>query len=270
MARKGTFDKLLEPLAWFDENARPEGWFSDELLTEAAGGSYTLVADGGTYSYSGNNANLLFNRLLSADGATYSYAGNNANLTYTPVGSYTLAADGGTYTYSGNNANLRYNRILVADGGTYSYSGNNANLTYAPAAPKVLVAEGGVYSYGGNNANLVFQGGVTRASGGWVRPVKLVYDKKRRKEDEEQLEQAVIEALPAVTDTPESRERRAEIVRSLIRGEKPKIAEKERPSIDLTAIRAEIARQKAILEAEERERRLAYIRQADDEWLMAL
>ena len=58
----------------------------------AAGGAYTLVADGGTYNYSGNNANLLYNLLLTAEGGTYTYSGNNASLIYTPVGSYTLTA----------------------------------------------------------------------------------------------------------------------------------------------------------------------------------
>jgi hypothetical protein len=72
-------------------------------------GAYTLTAAGGTYSYSGNNANLLFNRAIAADTGTYSYTGNNANLTYTPAsGAYTLIADGGVYSYSGNGANLIY------------------------------------------------------------------------------------------------------------------------------------------------------------------
>jgi hypothetical protein len=102
----------------------------------AAAGAFTLVADGGTYTYSGNNATL----------------------TYTTAGAFTLVADGGTYSYSGDNANLLFKRALAADGGTYSYSGNNANLTYTTAGAFVLTAEGGVYSYAGNNANLTFSG----------------------------------------------------------------------------------------------------------------
>ena len=77
--------------------------------------TYTLIADGGTYSYSGDNANLLFNRVL--------------------------AADGGVYSYSGNNATLRVSRVLTADGGTYTYVGNNADLLYSggPTPPPVAV-----------------------------------------------------------------------------------------------------------------------------------
>ena len=98
------------------------------------------------------------NYVLPAEGGVYSYSGNNATLTYTTAGAFTLVADGGTYSYSGNNANLLLKRVLAADGGTYSYTGNNANLTYATVGAFVLTAEGGVYSYSGNNANLSFSG----------------------------------------------------------------------------------------------------------------
>ena len=59
MARKGTFDPQLEPLAWFDTNAIAEGWFADDLIP-APSSSYTLIADGGVYTYSGDNASLLY------------------------------------------------------------------------------------------------------------------------------------------------------------------------------------------------------------------
>lgn len=111
----------------------------------------------------------------------------------------------------------------------------------------------------------------SRPSGGFVgrgRPVKLVYDRKRRKEDEEQLEQAVIEALPAVTDTPESLERRAAIVKSLIRGDKPKLEPKEAVVIDIQAIRREIERQQARLAAEAEWQRQAHIRRKNAEFLL--
>lgn len=51
-------------------------------LSLVTGNSYTLTAEGGTYTYSGNNANLLYNRVLVAEGGTYSYSGNDANLIY--------------------------------------------------------------------------------------------------------------------------------------------------------------------------------------------
>lgn len=52
------------------------------LQSAGGGGSYVLAADGGVYSFSGNNAGLIATRVLSADGGVYSYAGNNADLVY--------------------------------------------------------------------------------------------------------------------------------------------------------------------------------------------
>lgn len=87
------------------------------LFNQPAAGSYTLVAEGGVYSYSGNDATLRFNRVLAADGGTYSYTGNDATLTYTQTGAFVLLADGGVYTYAGDNANLLFSGtpIVVID-----------------------------------------------------------------------------------------------------------------------------------------------------------
>lgn len=48
----------------------------------AGGPTYTLLADGAAYSYSGNDANLPYNRVLLAGGASYIYSGNDATLVY--------------------------------------------------------------------------------------------------------------------------------------------------------------------------------------------
>ena len=93
--------------------------------------TYTLIADGGTYSYSGNNANTLFGRRV--------------------------AADGGTYSYTGNNANTLFGRRVAADGGTYSYSGNNSDLIFVEGSTYTLDADGGTYSYAGNSVNIPFE-----------------------------------------------------------------------------------------------------------------
>jgi len=128
------------------------------LLQNNSSGSYVLLADGGSYSYSGNDATLTYTTAgaftLVADGWTYNYSGNDANLLVNRV----LIADGGVYSYTGNNANLLINRVLISDGGVYSYNGNNADLIYTTSGAFVLTAEGGVYSYVGNDANLSFSG----------------------------------------------------------------------------------------------------------------
>jgi hypothetical protein len=180
VARVGTFDPQLEPRAWFDTQAVPEGWFVEDLLVPA-GGAFTLSADGGTYSYSGNNANTLFNRRL--------------------------VADGGTYTYTGNDANTLFNRRLVADGGVYAYSGNNATLTYTQAGAFVLQADGGVYSYSGNNANLLYSGTpivvIDTHDGDWKRRRKFQEDEEARAKRRQQIQNAyevLLEGRPEVVE----------------------------------------------------------------------
>lgn len=95
---------------------------------------------------------------------------------------------------------------------------------------------------------------IGRRSGGFVRrPVIYV---KNKKTDDEEIIEAVLEALPAV---PIDDGQLRRIVESLVRGKAPRLKARERRFIDLGTIRAEIDRQ----------RRLAFIRQQDDDWLMS-
>lgn len=129
------------------------------LVPYSTAGSYTLVADGATYSYtagdagltlgrrleadgatyaySAGDAGLTLNRRLVADGATYAYTAGDATLVYTPAGSYTLVADGATYTLTAGSANLTVSRRLVAEGATYTYTAGDATLTYSGAQSAV-------------------------------------------------------------------------------------------------------------------------------------
>jgi lipopolysaccharide export system protein LptA len=126
--------------------------FSATATIALPAGAFTLTAEPGVYTYSGNNANVRFNRRIVADPGSYTYSGNNANVLF----NRRLFADPGTYSYSGNNANIVFNRRLVADTGVYTYSGNDATLTYTTLGAYTLTAEPGVYTYSGNNANVLF------------------------------------------------------------------------------------------------------------------
>lgn len=118
----------------------------------SSGGTYTLTADGATFSYMGAAANTLFNRQLSSDGATYSYSGGAASTLY----NRRLSADGAVYAYIGGAASTLYNRRLPADGGAYSYSGAAATLTYTAAGVVyTLNADGAVFGYTGSAASLL-------------------------------------------------------------------------------------------------------------------
>lgn len=117
--------------------------------------AYLLSAASGTFSYSGGDAGLAFNRVLVASGGTFSHTGGDATFTYTPISGddYTLACASGTFSYTGGAAGLAFNRALIAASGTFSYAGGDARL----ARGLVLSAAGGTFSYSGGDATFVFQ-----------------------------------------------------------------------------------------------------------------
>lgn len=116
-------------------------------------GGFTIAADAGSFTYSGNNANTLFNRRLVSETMSQTYSGNNANILFNRK----IVADVGTYTYSGNNANILFNRDIIAEAGSFSYSGNDATLTYTTALNNyTITADTGSFTYSGNNANVLF------------------------------------------------------------------------------------------------------------------
>ena len=93
---------------------------------------------------------------LTAQGGSYTYAGASADLTYTTSGTvYTMTALGGSFSYSGGSAALLRNRKLTAQGATYNYSGGSASLLRGFK----VVAQGGTFSYAGGSADLTYTGG---------------------------------------------------------------------------------------------------------------
>ncbi len=106
-----------------------------------------------------------------------------------------------------------------------------------------------------------------RRSGGFVRPIIYVKDRKPKEEEEAEIAAAVLEALPAVA--PVNPERLKQIVNSLVkRDEAPKLMANERQALDLSAIRDEIERQRERIEAENQARYLAFLQAEDEAWLM--
>lgn len=93
---------------------------------------------------------------LTAQGGSYTYAGASADLTYTTSGTvYTMTALGGSFSYAGGSAALLRNRKLTAQGSTYNYSGGSASLLRGFK----VVAQGGTFSYAGGSADLTYTGG---------------------------------------------------------------------------------------------------------------
>lgn len=118
----------------------------------AAAGSYTLVADPGSYTVTGQDADLRVARNITAEVGSYSYTGTAADL----LKGFRIGLDAGSYSLTGQATTLRYNRIIDAVAGSYTYTGQDATLTYTPATGDYsIVAEAGSYSLTGQDASLV-------------------------------------------------------------------------------------------------------------------
>lgn len=143
---------------------------------------YTLTAESGSYTLTGQNAGLYVTRVITADSGSYTLTGQSASLVASRVltadsGSYTLtgdnaglykqfvlAADSGSCALTGQDANLVVSRVLVADSGTYALSGQDAGLVVS----RVLPAESGSYSLSGQDANLLANRVLVAESGSYA------------------------------------------------------------------------------------------------------
>lgn len=94
---------------------------------------YTLTAQAGAYTYSGQTAILTRSRLLTASA--------------------------GAYVYSGQNAILQRSRLITALAGAYGYAGQDATITKATPGAYTLTALAGSYSYSGQAATITKAGG---------------------------------------------------------------------------------------------------------------
>ena len=113
-------------------------------------GGYTLTAEKGSYTLTGNDASLLADRVFSAEKGSYTLTGYDASLLADRI----LTAEKGSFTLTGNDASLLYGRVLTAEKGSYILTGNDAQLlkTY------ILSAEKGSFTLTGYDAILTWSG----------------------------------------------------------------------------------------------------------------
>ena len=153
---------------------------------QQAGGASTLVAESGSYVYTGTATALERGLVIPAASGSYAYTGTGVDLnrgfTLTAgSGSYSysgtavglfrdlqLAAASGAYVYSGTAVGLLLGSVLAAGSGSYSYTGTAATLTFAGAGEFDLTAESGAYSYTGTAAGLQAGRSLAADSGGYV------------------------------------------------------------------------------------------------------
>jgi hypothetical protein len=82
--------------------------FDGPALFDTRSGAYRLTAAVGSFVFTGNAAVLAAQRVLPAAGGTFSFSGVDANLVYGHAGSYTLLALPASFSLNGISATLRY------------------------------------------------------------------------------------------------------------------------------------------------------------------
>jgi len=116
--------------------------------------SYTLTANAGAYTLSGQTADLTRSKLLTANAGAYTLSGQTADLTWAASSAYTLTANPGAYTLSGQTADLTWASpgayVLTANAGAYTVSGQTASLLKG----NLLTANAGAYTFAGQTADL--------------------------------------------------------------------------------------------------------------------
>lgn len=127
---------------------------------------FTLSAAQGSYTISGQNANLSAIRSLIASHATYTLTGQDATLTKATPGSFVLTANYGEYTWIGEDALADY--AINANYETYLVTGQD--VTFSRSFPQAysLIANSGSYLITGNSARLVWSNEVVSLRGNYT------------------------------------------------------------------------------------------------------
>lgn len=130
--------------------------------------SFSVDAEAGSYSISGQDAGLELGAAVDAESGSYSVSGQDANLEHAALvgaeaGSYVVtgsdagalfsaavAAESGSYVIVGSDASTLLSAIVTADVGSYSIGGQDAALSLSA----VLAAESGLYGISGADADL--------------------------------------------------------------------------------------------------------------------
>jgi len=121
-----------------------------DTAPSSGAGSFTITADSGSYTLTGQSANPLYTRIMAAAQGSYTLTGVAALLVRT--GSYQFTAEAGAYTLVGANALVDVS--MNASSGTYTLTGQAATLTFGSFSNPSLTADAGTYALTGFAANI--------------------------------------------------------------------------------------------------------------------
>ena len=142
-----------------------------------------IIADSGTYAYTGTAANTLFNRKVAADQGSFALAGTDATFSIGAApNNYSITADSVAFALTGTDANLNNNRVLGADAVSFALTGQAAGLAHGYVMPadtlscalsgtdaglrvnRVIVAASGSFNESVTDAGLLYGYAVTADS----------------------------------------------------------------------------------------------------------
>jgi len=151
-------------------NSVGAGWM---LLLNAAASAYTLAADGGGLSTTGQAAGLLAGRRVDAAAGAYAKSGTDAGLLAgrrvaaasggygatgqdaATIAARALAGAGGSFVISGQAAGVLRGYLVQAAFGAYAATGTDATLSHGTPSGSTLTADGGSYALGGQTVELL-------------------------------------------------------------------------------------------------------------------
>jgi hypothetical protein len=123
------------------------------LIGSDALADFEVTAEQGSYTVTGQDADLRKATILTAESGTYSLSGQDVAFSIGGT-NRVMPADTSTYTITGYDAVLTAAYKLTCEHGFYALLGQAANLVYSPPASYTLIAEGGSYSHTGFDAVL--------------------------------------------------------------------------------------------------------------------
>ena len=131
-----------------------------ELEVPNAIQNYTITAQQGSYSISGQSALLPRTYKIGGGQGTYSIVGQGVNL----IAAKKIVAEQGVYSIAGQELVLRHGYSMVAQGGSYSISGQDVNFIVS----RKVVAENGSYAISGQTTNLLISRKVLAEQGSYL------------------------------------------------------------------------------------------------------
>jgi len=135
---------------------------------------YVIDTQSGSFLTSGQDVDLLVNRVLSSEGGSYLTTFNDSTLVYNTAGQYTIVANNGAFNTTGSNVSLLRGRNLSANTGDFTYTGQDVNLL----AGRKIQALSGNYTTTGQDVSFLYNRVIISQSGDFITTgynVSLLY-----------------------------------------------------------------------------------------------